>query len=299
MTTSGTSNDAFASAALAVVDGHAEELRSLIANDPSLVRARSGDEFDATLLHFVAANGVPDTMQRSPENTVEIAGILLDAGADPDATSNAYSGGPNSTPLCLLVSSWHPFERGVQSKLVEVFVERGASVDGLEGDGAPLTTALVFGYSAAAEALDRAGARTDSIFFAAGLGDLDGVKSYFVEPGELREGSMGTYRPVVGRKTEPRGAGDVIQEAFHFAITHERIEVASWLLDQGALVDGETTGHHCELPLLQALFVHDTESARWLLEKGADPDLVDGKRAESARDVIERRELAELARYLK
>jgi hypothetical protein len=252
----------FDRAARAVVDGEAATLRALVAADPALVRARSGDAFDATLLHFVSANGVPDELQLSPVNAPEIAGVLLAAGAEPDAVGGAYGGGEDATPLCLLVSSWPPHARGVQAELVRVLVEGGAAPDGRRGDGAPLTTALTFGYTAAAEALVRAGARPLGLVHHAGLGRLDDVR-------------------VCARE---RGAP--LQEALHVAVTHGRLDAAELLVERGADVNGRTTGHHCELPLLQAAFVHEVDAALWLLDRGADPDLVDGKRGVSTRAYV-------------
>ena len=60
---------------------------------PGLVRERSTREHRSTLLHYVSANGVEDFRQKTPKNIVEITNLLLDAGADVDAESDAYGGG--------------------------------------------------------------------------------------------------------------------------------------------------------------------------------------------------------------
>jgi hypothetical protein len=57
-----------------------------------------------------------------------------------------------------------------------------ALVDGTDDDGVPLWTAITFGYTEAAEALVRCGARVDSLVLSAALGDLDAVRRHF-EPG--------------------------------------------------------------------------------------------------------------------
>ena len=280
-------NEKFGEAVEAVIDGNAARLSALLRHHPDLVHARSPKPHAATLLHYVAANGVEDELQRTPANAVEICELLLAAGSDPDSVANTYGGGPNETALCLLVSSWHPFERGVQSDLVRALATGGASLNGTRDDGAPLGTALLFGYTSAAETLASLGARVDNLFFAAGLGDEARVREFFADDGSLRAGALGTYAPPVakGLASEPH---EIVQEAFHFAVTHGRVPVAEFLLARGADVNGRTTGQHCELPLMQVLFVRELELVPFLLKRGADPSLRDNKRKqtplESARD---------------
>lgn len=251
----------FDEAVRAVVDGDVEALGRLLSREPGLVHARSGDAHRATLLHYVAANGVADELQRSPPNAVEVCRRLLAAGADPDARNDSYGGGPLTTPLCLLVSSWHPYAAGVQAPLVRALVEGGASVEGVRGDGAPLWQALRFGYREAAETLVACGARAERLAVAAGLGDLERVE----------------------RRLEGAPAEEV-QEALHLAVTHLRYEVAERLLEAGADPNGRVSGHHAELPLMQAVFLHHAGMARWLLARGADPAAVCGKWGQSARE---------------
>ena len=130
----------------------------------------------ATLLHYVAANGVEGYRQRTPGNAVAVARTLLDAGAAPDAVADMYGG--SCTTMSMLVSSDHPARAGVQVALVDTLVDFGASVEP-QGDGSwasPLLTALTFGFPDAAEALVRRGARVETAAAAAGLNrpaDLD------------------------------------------------------------------------------------------------------------------------------
>ena len=81
----------------------------------------------ATLLHYVAANGVEGYRQRTPANAVDVARVLLDAGAAPDSLAQLYGG--DCTTMTLLVSSSHPARAGVQVALVDVLVDYGASVE--------------------------------------------------------------------------------------------------------------------------------------------------------------------------
>jgi ankyrin repeat protein len=128
------------------------------------------------LLHYLAANGVEGYRQRSPKNAAEVATVLLEAGADPDALASLYGG--QCTTMALLVSSTPPAKAGVQVPLVETLIDHGASITP-KGEGAwvsPVETALVFGKHDAAEALVRRGAPVDTLAAAAGLGDLDKVR---------------------------------------------------------------------------------------------------------------------------
>ena len=78
----------FETAVDAMVAGDRNVLEALLREDPALAAARSARRHHATLLHYVAANGVEGWRQRTPPNAVEIARLLLDAGADPNALAD-------------------------------------------------------------------------------------------------------------------------------------------------------------------------------------------------------------------
>lgn len=287
---------AFGRAALAVADGDVTTLRALLKADPTLVTA-AGQPFEvpqtqqhaSPLLHFVAANGVEDALQRTPANAPEVLKILLEAGAPPDQLGGAYDGGPNQTCLCLLVSSYHPMAAGVQPDLVRMLVRAGAKPNGLQDDGAPLATALTFGYTSAAQALVESGARVDNVFFAAGLGDAAATRTFFDENGTPKPGSSGTYVPCFGQAPAPMESSAIVQEALHFASLHGHNEVGRFLVAEcGADVNGlQPTGHHCALPLLQALFTGvQGHMVEWLVRNGANPRLQDPKRKQTALEFV-------------
>ncbi len=169
----------FESAVEAVIAGDLAALESLLRQHADLVHARSTriTHFDppvhrATLLHYVAANGVECYRQKTPPNAVEIAKALLDAGTEADALADLYGG--HYPTMSMLVSSCHPAEAGVQVPLVDLLLDFGAAIEGCGSPkwGSPLITALVFGYPEAAEALARRGARVDTLAAAAGMGRL-------------------------------------------------------------------------------------------------------------------------------
>jgi ankyrin repeat protein len=170
----------FESAVEAVVGGDLVALTDALQRNPALLHARSDRIccFDppvhrATLLHYVAANGVEAYRQKTPTNAVAIARTLLVAGAEPDALADMY--GAPCTTMSMLVSSSHPAQAGLQVSLVVLLLDFGAAIEGHGtrkwGDG-PLVMALAFGMADAAEVLARRGARID-LPAAAGLGRVE------------------------------------------------------------------------------------------------------------------------------
>jgi len=178
----------FESAVEAIITGDITTIESLLRENPELVRERSTRAHRATLLHYVAANGVEDYRQKTPKNAVLVAETLLRAGAEVDALAETYGGGAQQTTLNLLVSSVHPAKVGAQAALVETLLDFGAAINGVEDDESPLITALAFDYQDAAEALARRGARVDNIVTAASLGREDLVRSFVNADGSLKAG---------------------------------------------------------------------------------------------------------------
>jgi len=118
-------NILFERAADAVAFGEFDTLRELLDEEPSLVHARSPRPHRATLLHYCGANGTEDPRQRTPPNAPAIAQLLIDRGADVNATCNFYGGG--ATTLGLVLTSIHPVRAGVRLTLVETLAKAGAS----------------------------------------------------------------------------------------------------------------------------------------------------------------------------
>lgn len=187
----GSAIGAFERAVDAVIGGDAGVLRKMLAERPELVRARSTRVtchdpavHGATLLHYIGANGVEGYRQRTPANAVEIAKILLEAGAEADALAWMYGGECATLPM-LVSSSW-PAEAGLQVALAETLLDYGAAVNGT-GKGpwvSPLMTALVFGFVETGRALVRRGASVSTLAAAAGLGLVSDVKAGMPEASE-------------------------------------------------------------------------------------------------------------------
>jgi len=167
----------FEAAVEAIVMGDIATLRSLLRTNPGLVRMRSSREHGATLLHYVSANGVEGYRQKTPKNIVEVADLLLHAGADVDAGADVYNSG--CTTLGLVATSSPPQEAGVQRALLNLLLANGAAMDrpGLAGRSNSLVQAcFANGQPDAARFLADHGAPLD-LETAAGVGRLELVKS--------------------------------------------------------------------------------------------------------------------------
>ena len=251
----------FESAVEWVVAGDVAGLKAALREDPRLVSARSArvTHFDptvhrATLLHYVAANGVEGYRQKTPKNAPEVARTLLRAGAEVDALADMYGG---SWPtMGLLISSCHPAAAGVQAELVDVLIDFGAPIEGeaFGTYGSALVTALAFGYRPAAAALVRRGARADDLAAAAGLGRLDDAR-----------------RMLEGADAETR------HRALALAGQHGHAEVVRLLLDAGEDPNRyNPKGYHAHsTPLHQAALAGQEAVVRLLVERGARLDIKD------------------------
>lgn len=280
----------FESAAECVIDGDLEGLSGLIAADPGVVHARSSRStcFDppvhrATLLHYVAANGVEGYRQRTPANAVEIARMLLRAGAAPDALADMY--GSKCTTMSMLVSSDHPARAGVQVALVDVLVDFGASVEP-HGEGSwtsPLLTALTFGFSDAAEALVRRGARVDTVAAAAGLNRLADIERLLPSAdAEDRHralalaaqlGHAEAVRRLLDAGEDPNRynprAGHAHTTPIHQAAWNAHMDVVRLLVERGARLDLRDTIYQ-GTPLGWAVYSKREDIAAYLRDQGAE-----------------------------
>lgn len=266
-----TPDSLFDAAVTSLIDGDAPALRRLLIQYPGLVTARSSSDHRCTLLHYLGANGIEDELQRTPANAVEMAGILLDAGAHVNALAETYGGGRAQTTLCLLVTSVHPARAGVQAHLVRVLVDAGADPEGLDGDGLPLTLALKFGYRDAAEMLVSCGAQAGGLLAAAGMGRLDEVRGYLPTDGRLPAEAWDSRAPGAG---PPPPAPILLQQAFALACAHQRFEVATFLLEQGVPIDAMPEGlaaNRCTA-LHSAALSGQTGTVDYLLGRGARRD---------------------------
>lgn len=241
----------FERSADAIVRGDLDTLAVLLRDDPALIAARSDRAHGATLLHYVAANGVENFRQRTPASIVAVATALLDAGAEVNATCEVYGGG--ATTLGLTVTSAHPRAAGVQEPLARLLLARGADIP-----ARVVRDALANGCPEAARFMaDILRSRGESVPLdeAAGIGDTALVAAWLARV----------------PSTDPRCGA-----ALQMVAWYDRREVLALLLDHGVPVntraaDGGETALHV------ASYLGNAELVSILLARGADPRARDAR----------------------
>jgi ankyrin repeat protein len=271
----------FETAVEAVVSGDAGTLRGMLDQSPDLVSARSTRRHHATLLHYIAANGVEGFRQKTPPNAVEIATLLLDAGAEADSLADMYDA--KCTTMSMLVSSSHPHAAGLQGTLAETLLDHGAA---LEGPGSnwqsALMTALTFGFVDTAEVLAARGAPVGALPAAAGLGRVADVARLLPDADEHSRHVALALAAQLGRTEVVRLLLDAgvdpsryNPDGFHSHATplHQAVwstqpDVVCLLVERGARLDMKDKIYE-GTPLDWALYGERTAVADYLREKGA------------------------------
>jgi hypothetical protein len=225
----------FEAAADAVVSGDIATLRRLLREDAALITARSERTHHGTLLQYVAANGVEDFRQKTPANIVEVAKLLLDAGADTG----------ESLILGLAATSVHPERAGVQEELLQILLDYGASMQ-----PSIIDDCLRNGRGEAARFLAERGARLN-LETAGGSGRLDVVRKYFDDTGSLK----------------PNATNQQLQRGFLWACAYGHYSVVEFLLARGA--DLRDQAGTRETALHWAVVAGNVAIIRLLLDHGA------------------------------
>lgn len=236
--------DAVFRRAVGMIDaGDAAGLRDSLRQHPKLVHQRVTFEgwnyfHNPTLLAFVAGN--PVRHERLPENIVEIAAVILDAGADGDVAEL------NET-LELVATGRVPRESGQQSALIALLCERGADPN------SAIQGAVLHGEIEATHALLERGARM-TLPAAAALGRADDF-----------------------RRLLPEADSDERHLALSVAADYGRVEMMRMLLDAGENPNryNPVGGHSHTTPLHQAAAMGNLELVRLLVERGARLDIKD------------------------
>jgi ankyrin repeat protein len=243
----------FETAVEAVTSGDLAALGEMLREHPELARARSARRHHATLLHYVAANGVEGGRQRTPANAVVVARKLLEVGSEADALADMYD--EKCITMSMLVSSAHPAQAGLQGKLAELLLDYGARPEGRGSKWhSALMTALTFGYLDTAQTLAQRGAPVDNIVAAAGLGRSADVARLL-----------------------PHADAESRHKALALAAHIGQLEVVRQLLDAGENPNRyNPEGFHSHsTPLHQAVCANHLSVVKLLVERGAGLDIRD------------------------
>jgi ankyrin repeat protein len=280
----------FHPAIAAIRAGDIESLKSLIREDPTLATGRSSISHP-TLLQCLVLDAV------DVPNKLEMAKILIDAGADIDG------------PLVACASI-----DNVQ--VAELLLDSGAAIDGA-GGWSPLEEALYWGNDRVKDLLLARSARVQNLRSAAGLGRMDLIQSFFNRDGTLRA-DAGKIDWPFGKlqksklncqvnqellakadqwSNEPR---DIINNAFVYACMGNHIEAAKFLLAKGAEINVIPQGFdYAGTGLHYAALRGHRAMVDFLLEQGADKSIKDTKVGSPPSSWADYGGHAELRDYLK
>ena len=247
-------------------DGNADDLRTLLTDVPNLVRRQvtfeGGNYFrQPTLLEFIAEN--PIRHDSLPPNIVEVAQVILDAGAKDNPN------GVNTT-LSLVCSGQVSRECGVQVPLIDLLCDYGADPNGA------MLSALGHGEFEAVNALIRRGAAVDLVT-AAATGRLEDARRQLAHADESHR-----------------------HRALALSTLHGHLDVTRLLLDAGEDPSRyNPVGCHAHsTPLHQAALAGHRDVVELLVERGARLDLPDIHFQGTPRDWAEHAGQREIARYL-
>jgi hypothetical protein len=219
--------------------GDGAGLREHLKRHPELVHEHvefeSGNYFHSpTLLEFIAEN--PIRHGTLPKNIVEVAQVILDAGADRTAMNET---------LGLVSTGRVPRECGVQIALIDLLCDRGCDPDGA------LEAATAHGEFDAAEALIRRGARIN-LPVAAALGRVQDAEGLLASAGDLDR-----------------------RKALALSSQFGREAIVQLLLASGEDPNGYSPVHSHSTPLHQAALGGHSDIVRMLIEHGASADARD------------------------
>lgn len=221
--------------------GDVDGLKAHLTEYPGLVRQRiafeGGNYFhNPTLLEFMAEN--PIRRGTLPPNIVEVAKVILEAGADQSSRNEA---------LMLVATGSVPRESGMQRKLIDLLCEYGADPN------TAIRSAALHGELDSVRALLNRGARLN-LPVAAALGLLDDA-----------------------RQLLPRTTPEDRHLALTLAADLGHVEVVRLLLDAGEDPNryNPIGGHSHTTPLHQAAGAGHEAVVRLLVERGARLNIKD------------------------
>ena len=244
----------------AINAGDVDQLRALIEADPALATSRSSSSHPTLLQCLVLDAG------ESP-NQIEMARILIDAGADVNEPLVAAAGMNNAAGVAYLL-------------------DRGAAIDGT-GGWSPLEEALYWNGDRARDLLLERGAKIRNLRTAAGLGRLDVMQTFFDSDGTLRSEAGNVNWP--WEEGLPKFASfrqdrqGIIDNALAYACMHGHVDAAAFLLDRGAELNTIPGGFDFSGTALHYAASNGHRAmVNFLLARGADASIIDTKLGHTA-----------------
>jgi hypothetical protein len=178
----------------------------------------------------------------------------------------------------------------------------GGNIDG-NGRWSPLEEALYWAAGAVVPLLLRRGAAINNLRIAAGVGDMEKVARCFDETGTLTVAAGEIAWPFNNEAIPAdlrRDRQQIIGNALVYAASWGRVEVATFLLNQGAQVNLIPEGFdYSGTPLHYAALEGRREMVELLLRRGADPAVRDTKIDKLAEDWADHGKHRDLAGYLR
>ncbi|MGD0686185.1 MAG: ankyrin repeat domain-containing protein [Streptosporangiaceae bacterium] len=170
---------------LAVRGGATDAIRRLLSEHPGLASARLGSQDDGTGTPLHVVTDWPGYFPRGPQ----IARLLIDAGADPNALTTGRGEDPRAatasagaeTPLHYAASS-------DDADVARELIDGGADLETPGGSiGTPLDNAIGYGCWHVARLLVARGAGVGKLWHAAALGMLERLDELLQQPGTSQD----------------------------------------------------------------------------------------------------------------
>ncbi len=258
----------FQPAIKAIKSGNVQLLRSLVTTDPTLATSRSSKSHP-TLLQCLTLDA------KDVLNKVEMAQVLIDAGAEINGPLGACASGNNV-------------------EVAAALLDAGADINGT-GRWSPLEEALYWSSNDVRDLLIDRGASLHNMRIAAGLGRTDLIESFFNSDGSLKPEAGKIAWPFcdpqnsnlpapIKEELQAKIDGwsnesqNIINNAFIYACMHNRVEAAKLLLEKGAEINAIAPGFdYAGTGLHNAAVSGHRAMVEFLIEHGADANIRDEK----------------------